>query len=333
MTITNTVPTASADQISELHDILVNRNGKSPLASRFRALFTLRSLASEPAVTAISEALRPTDGSPLPSALLGHELAYCLGQIRRPSALPVLGATLADLAVHPMVRHEAAEAMGAISDMSSIPILKSFLNDPEIAVRETCELAIGKIEHDHHQDESSSLGPGEYGTVDPAPSMIRAMHDAVPGSENLSEMRSILLDRELSLFQRYRAMFGLRDAVGRATVDALAAGFADESALFRHEIAYVFGQLSHPASVPALLTVLKNGKEDEMVRHEAAEALGSIATPDVLEALKTFASTDEPSHVVRESCEVALDMYDYENSTDFQYALPLNEPAVQSVVA
>ncbi|KAH9815120.1 armadillo-type protein [Melampsora americana] len=347
MTIINTVPTASADQIAELHNILVNRNGKSPLASRFRALFTLRSLASEPAVSAISEALRPTDGSPLPSALLGHELAYCLGQIGRPSALPVLGATLADLAVHPMVRHEAAEAMGAISDISSIQILKSFLNDPEIAVRETCELAIGKIEHDHHQNESSSSGPGEYGTVDPAPSMIRAMHDTVPGSENLSEMRSILLDRGLSLFQRYRAMFGLRDAVGRASgvaggegetiartaVDALAAGFADESALFRHEIAYVFGQLSHPASVPALLTVLKNGKEDEMVRHEAAEALGSIATPDVLEALKTFASIDEPSRVVRESCEVALDMYDYENSTDFQYALPLNGSAAQSVVA
>lgn len=77
--------------------------------------------------------------------------------------------------------------------------------------------------------------------------MIRAMHDATPGSENLAEMEKVLLDRELSLFERYRAMFGLRDAVGRATramgiesetiaqtaVNALAAGFADDSALFR----------------------------------------------------------------------------------------------------
>lgn len=134
--------------------------------------------------------------------------------------------------------------MGAISDLESLPILRSFLSDPEIAVRETCELAIGKIEHDHLQPGPSSGGPGEYGTVDPAPSMIRAMHESLPGSENLGEMRRILLDRSLSLFERYRAMFGLRDAVGRAVggggetiactaVDALAAGFEDESALFR----------------------------------------------------------------------------------------------------
>ncbi|KAG0148794.1 hypothetical protein CROQUDRAFT_654362 [Cronartium quercuum f. sp. fusiforme G11] len=345
MTISTSAITPSAERVSDLHAILVNRTGKSPLASRFRALFTLRGLATEPAVSAIAEALRPSDGSPLPSALLGHELAYCLGQIGRPSALPVLATTLADLSVHPMVRHEAAEAMGAISDPESIPVLRKFLNDSEVAVRETCELAIGKIEHDHHLPGPSSSGPGEYGTVDPAPSMIKAMHDSVPSSKNLIEMRQVLLDRELSLFERYRAMFGLRDAVGRASrvvgdeaetiaktaVDALADGFKDESALFRHEVAYVFGQLSHPASVPALLEVLKNHKEDEMVRHEAAEALGSIATPDVLEALKAFSSSGEPSRVVRESCEVALDMYAYENSNEFQYTLPLDPSTVQPV--
>lgn len=47
-----------------------------------------------------------------------------------------------------------------------------------------------------------------------------------------------------------------------------------------------------------------------MVRHEAAEALGSIATPEVLEVLEGFKKDEET--VVRESCEVALDMYEYE---------------------
>lgn len=75
-------------------------------------------------------------------------------------------------------------------------------------------------------------------------------------------------------------------------------------------VAYVFGQLQHPASVPALTETLQDVNEQYMVRHEAAEALGSIATPDVLETLSKFKEDNE--QVVRESCVVALDMYEYE---------------------
>lgn len=324
--------TATKSQIEDLHSKLINRSGKVPLASRFRALFTLRALASPSAVAAISDALRPSsDDAEPPQALLAHELAYCLGQIGDAGALAVLEATLRDPSIHPMVRHEAAEAMGAIGDSSSLPILTEYLQDPEVSVRETCELAIGKI----RQDGQLENRQGEYGTVDPTPSMIISMHDSNGPitSADLVKMRTQLLDPEKSLFERYRAMFGLRDAVGRASgtneelakaaVDALTAGFEDTSALFRHEIAYVLGQLSHPVSVPALLRVLENRGEDEMVRHEAAEALGSIATPEVLSALTTFSSGNEPSRVVRESCEVALDMYEHESSKEFQYAMAL----------
>lgn len=75
-------------------------------------------------------------------------------------------------------------------------------------------------------------------------------------------------------------------------------------------VAYVFGQLQHPASVPALTETLKDPNEQYMVRHEAAEALGSIATPEVLQTLLEYSKDDE--RVVRESCMVALDMYEYE---------------------
>lgn len=77
-----------------------------------------------------------------------------------------------------------------------------------------------------------------------------------------------------------------------------------------HEIAYVFGQLSSPHSVPSLIIVLQNPVEEDMVRHEAAEALGSIATEECLPILKAFASKEREDvpRVVRESCEVALDM-------------------------
>ena len=55
-----------------------------------------------------------------------------------------------------------------------------------------------------------------------------------------------------------------------------------------------------------------------MVRHECAEALGSIATPEAMGVLHEFLSDQE--RVVRESCVVALDMSEYENSGQFQYA-------------
>ena len=78
--------------------------------------------------------------------------------------------------------------------------------------------------------------------------------------------------------------------------------------LNRHEIAYVFGQLSSPHSVPSLITVLRNSTEEDMVRHEAAEALGIIATEECLPVLQEFVGREEVPRVVRESCEVALDM-------------------------
>ena len=42
------------------------------------------------------------------SALLGHELAYCLGQLKDSAALPILTKVLQDENEHIMVRHEAS---------------------------------------------------------------------------------------------------------------------------------------------------------------------------------------------------------------------------------
>jgi len=47
--------------------------------------------------------------------------------------------------------------MGAISDPSSLPILKEFLSDSERAVRETCEIAIDKIEWDNSEEGKKHL--------------------------------------------------------------------------------------------------------------------------------------------------------------------------------
>lgn len=95
--------------------------------------------------------------------------------------------------------------------------------------------------------------------------------------------------------------------------------FCEESALFRHEVAYVLGQVQSKITVPELSARLIKSDENPMVRHECAEALGAIATPECEELLKQYAKDQE--RVVRESCEVALDMAEYENSEQFQYAV------------
>ena len=91
-----------------------------------------------------------------------------------------------------------------------------------------------------------------------------------------------------------------------------------DSALFRHEIAYVLGQMQHKACIPQLQKQLAEMSEDPMVRHECAEALGSIAADKCQDLLKGY--VEDEARVVRESCIIALDMLEHENSDEFQYA-------------
>jgi len=145
-------------------------------------------------------------------------------------------------------------------------------------------------------------------------------------SPSVEQLENTLLDTNKSLFFRYRVMFELRDLASPPDLPtaipailALAKGLSDPSALFRHEIAFVFGQLSHPASIPALVAALSNKEEASMVRHEAAEALGSLGGKGVEDILKQF--MDDSEQVVRESVIVALDMAEFEKSCDVEYAL------------
>jgi deoxyhypusine monooxygenase len=155
------------------------------------------------------------------------------------------------------------------------------------------------------------LEKSAFTSIDPAPPLPLEV------SANVKQLQDMLNDQSKPLFDRYRAMFRLRDLGTDDAVLALASGFKDPSALFRHEIAYVFGQLCSPVSVPSLVEVLQDSNEAAMVRHEAAEALGSIATDDVLPVLQKFAKDNEV--VVRQSAEVALDMYEFENSNQVDY--------------
>lgn len=210
-----------------------------------------------------------------------------------------------------------------------------------------------------------SLYNSRFAPIDPAPafpvttsSQPGASAASTSSTELLSSIpqyRQTLLDATQTLFDRYRAMFSLRNAVhasrraseqpnlspeqraehlakGREAISALCDSLSDKSALFRHEICFVFGELAHPTCVPSMLKVLSDDKEHEMVRHEAAEALGAVVEEGdedeaadgstdgeeslndrVLKELKRWAEDMDAPRVVRESCVVALDEMAYNN--------------------
>lgn len=306
----------------------------TPLARRYRALFALKHHAclhpptenTQPAIEAMAGAFAT------PSALLKHEVAYCLGQTKNLSTAKYLRAVLENRAEDPMCRHEAAEAIGALGDEASLGLLKERRDDPEekTVVRETCEIAVERIEWENSDGKiGEKIRKSDFSSIDPAPAM--AEEESTP---DIAQLQKTLTNTSVPLFKRYRAMFALRDLASPPdlptavpAVHALATGFSDPSALFRHEIAFVFGQLSHPASIPSLSETLSNVDEDAMVRHEAAEALGGLGEEQGVEDfLKKF--LNDKVKVVAESVQVALDMAEFEKSGELNYAsVPMGDAA------
>ncbi|XP_010524937.1 PREDICTED: deoxyhypusine hydroxylase [Tarenaya hassleriana] len=287
-----------------------------PISERFRALFSLRNLKGPGPRKALIQATRDS------SNLLAHEAAFALGQMQDAEAIPALVSVLNDMSLHPIVRHEAAEALGAIGLVGNIDILKkSLVLDPAQEVRETCELALKRIEEvgtTDSENQSSVTENSPFMSVDPA----------APASSfsSIQQLREVLLDETTGMYERYAALFALRNHGGEDSVSAIVDSLGSNSALLKHEVAYVLGQLQNKAASAALSKILRDGNEHPMVRHEAAEALGSIADEQSVALLEEFARDSEP--IVSQSCEVALSMLEFERSgKSFEY-LFMQDPLV-----
>ncbi|KAE9460678.1 hypothetical protein C3L33_07426, partial [Rhododendron williamsianum] len=285
--------TVSAETEKFLCDRLLDQN--QPISERFRALFSLRNLRGPRPRTALIAATRDT------SNLLAHEAAFALGQMQDSDA--------------------AAEALGAIGSDTNVPLLKkSLTSDPAQEVRETCELALSRIE------QLKNVQCGDGVTVAEL-SPFLSVDPAAPAScSSVDELREVLLDEEKSMYQRYSALFALRNHGGDKSMATIIDSLGAKSALLRHEVSWLeyltylaflqsclcLGQLQNKTASAALSMILRDINEHPMVRHEAAEALGSIADDQCVALLEEFAKDSEP--IVSESCEVALSMLEFERS-------------------
>ncbi|CAL9023581.1 unnamed protein product [Prunus brigantina] len=307
--------TTSFESSPEMVKFLCDRllDPTQPISERFRALFSLRNLKGPGPRNALITATRDS------SNLLAHEAAFALGQMQDADAIPALVVVLNDLSLHPIVRHEAAEALGAIGLESNVPLLENSLAlDPAQEVKETCALALNRIEQLKDSGNQSLDEKSPFMSVDPA---------APATSSSVNQLREVLLDEKKNMYERYAALFALRNNSGDEAVSAIVDSLGSKSALLRHEVAYVLGQLQNKDASAALSNILMDRNEHPMVRHEAAEALGSIADDQSVSLLEEFAKDPEP--IVSQSCEVALSMLEFERSgKSFEY-LFMQAPPVQ----
>jgi len=261
------------------------------------------------------------------SVLFRHELAYVLGQMGDVDGTgDALAALLVDENEHEIVRHEAAEGLAALGKPSYLPVLERFVDSTSAPLRETCQIAVESLKRKIAKHGDSHVYDSAFKSEDPMKGDVRMDLKDVP------QLRSTLLDQHAPLPQRYEALFTLRNLsalVGvdvnetQAVADAEAAIIESldtdrTSALFRHEVAFVLGQMLSRKALPVLTRTLNNKTEHGMSRHEAALALGSVIAAahetgnpisdseiDVAwNALKQFTNDDEP--IVAETCVVAL---------------------------
>ena len=221
------------------------------------------------------------------SLLLRHEIAYFLGQAGNGKAMKDLKDLLHDEKEDDIVRHEAAEALWAVCCLTNgkyeaLEDILKYCNHSSEPLSHTCKLVKQGMEAEM-RDESDTKVPictcqskvrvrtaddgSQYKSFDPAGVIPNATHSMIP------ELSKTLCDESKTLLERYRCMFTLRNLGGKKAVMALckALELDKSSAIMRHEIAFVLGQMASMCdesyrSIPCLSRMLARTGEHGMVR-------------------------------------------------------------------
>lgn len=220
------------------------RLGGLTLPQKYRILCSLRNCSNASATDALLLALHDS------SALFRHDVAFALGQRQDSAAIDALKAVLQDDAEHGMVRHEAAEALGAIGTASCLQPVQQCEQCSVREVAETCVLASQRMAYFAQHGEADSADESKFSSVDPTP--------ALPLATPTEQLDGILNDESAAMFERYRALFALRNQGGAGAVQAMARCLRRSgSALLKHEVAYVLGQMLDKDCVACLQACLQ----------------------------------------------------------------------------
>lgn len=212
-----------------------------------------------------------------------------------------------------IVIHEAVEGYANLNPSNIKNLLEKFKGIDDELITETWDLALelNKWQEETQMGESEGLDLKKlkHATNDPAPPFNPEKSD---NYRSVEWLKDLLLNPKELIFDRYRAMFTLREIGTEEACEALWLTLSDDhsadcSALLKHEIGFVLGQMGRNfASVwtPFLIKAVENEEEAGVVRHEWVIALGNIT--DKTEVMLKY--SQDPDPIVRESCQVAQDM-------------------------
>jgi deoxyhypusine monooxygenase len=119
------------------------------------------------------------------------------------------------------------EALGAIGTSTEqiVSVLKEYAQDKHVEVAETCQLALARLDwlEKKKQGLAENLTDNPYYSVDPAPPDV---------NKDVKYLGEKLVNESESMFERYRAMFQLRNDGSDEAILALCAGIWD---IFRNK--------------------------------------------------------------------------------------------------
>jgi len=315
--------------VQECYTILSSET--SSCFERYNCLGLLRTHGNDEAAQALADAY-PHLGT---SELCRHDVMYCIGQMRRENSLDFLMKHLRDTSEYGIVRHEAAEAMSNFFDLkdSIVKVYDELLaTEPEMPeiLKSTLVVAREKM---LTYSESTRFGKKFLGTIEPAEPMdrleicemmLKHFGNTQDSEFLVTETEFWGLVRKLALldistlgeYNKHRVAYFLRDTASDPKNPGCAEAvklledlmrrenWAVTTALLRHEVAFIFGQVYDNAqsSGEMLEAVCDDDDESPIVRHEVIMALEDITKSK--KCLEKYLKHE--NQVIRESAEVAL---------------------------
>jgi deoxyhypusine monooxygenase len=279
-------------------------------------MFEIRGIGTLEAVNGLIETFRIEKKSDL----LKHEICYCLGQMNTNDENTKVIEEFFENVIREdhssIVIHEAVEGYANLNPENINALLDKFKGVDDELIGETVDLALELKKWNEEtkcgETEGLDLKKLKHATNDPAPPFNPENDDKY---KDVEWLKTLLLNPEEPIFDRYRAMFSLREVGTDEACEALCQTLTDEhspncSPLLKHEIGFVLGQMGHSFSkicTPYLIKAVENDKEAPVVRHECVIALGDIT--DKTEVMEKYSTDDDD--IVRESCLVAQDMVNF----------------------
>ena len=288
-------------------------SSKSSLTERWVALQFCRKKAPsrEELGRVLIEALKYNKDS----ILMRHEIAFALGQTG--CGVNVLKKIMRnEKGEDEVTRHEAAESLSTLENCKNDFELYAKNRDQYPILADTCALALEGMRRFLSGEIDAAFAPcGCVTHKNKEDSRLPKALKILTIDEEITACK-ILKDTQSTLYDRYEALFELRDQ--HRDIDVAVKTIADtlkndsSSACFRHELAFTLGILGSSCDAEnILISKLRDKSEHSVVRHEAALALQCLESDRAALALRRVSKLSTEDPMVRESCIVALAMRSY----------------------